>query len=163
MAAEHERKFVLTDDGWRQQALSSVSIIQGYMQQQENCSVRVRVCSDASGSSHCTINIKSVTIGVSRHEFEYDIPEEDARQMLELLCAKPLLSKTRHYLDYQGQRWEIDEFSGENQGLVVAELELEEPRQQFAKPPWLGKEVSDDPRYYNTCLQMRPYNTWEAG
>ena len=106
--------------------LSSVSIIQGYMQQQENCSVRVRVCSDDAGS-RCTLNIKSVTIGVSRHEFEYSIPEADARQMLELLCTKPLLHKTRHYLDHHGQRWEIDEFAGDNQGLIVAELELNDP------------------------------------
>ena len=158
MAAEHERKFLLLSDSWRGSVSSSSLIIQGYLQQQKNCSVRVRL----SNHTKATLNIKSATIGVSRQEFEYDIPVADAQQMLDSLCSKPLLEKTRHLISHQGNHWEIDEFSGDNDGLVVAELELEHPQQAFAKPPWLGREVSEDSRYYNTSLQQEPYSTWES-
>ena len=159
MASEHERKFLLSANDWRDQVTASTDIVQGYLLQQKNCSVRVRLSTGTTGT-HATINIKSTTIGVSRSEFEYDIPEQDARQMLAELCLSPFIEKTRHSVHYSGHHWEIDEFAGSNKGLVVAELELDDPGQQFTRPPWLGEEVSGDPRYYNTCLQSTPYSTW---
>ena len=101
-----------------------------------------------------------MTLGVTRTEFDYAIPEDDARDMLQSLCMQPLIDKTRHYVRYRGHTWEIDEFAGANTGLVVAELELKSEDDAFEQPPWLGQEVSHDPRYYNVCLVEHPYKNW---
>jgi len=129
--------------------------VQGYLAGNETCSARVRIAEDAA-----TLTIKSATTGAGRHEFEYVIPLADARQMLDLLAKKPLIEKTRYTIEHKGFYWEIDEFHGKNQGLIVAEVELEHEDQSFEKPAWIGEEVTDDPRYYNANLALVPYSAW---
>lgn len=155
MATEIERKFLVASDAWRADAVASRVIVQGYFSGTPACSVRVRIA-----DGHATLNIKGLTIGARRSEFEYPVPLTDARQMLQEFCAGRTVEKTRHLLDYAAMRWEIDVFSGANTGLVTAEIELEEESSAFARPPWLGDEVTDDPRYYNQCLAERPYESW---
>lgn len=155
MATEIEHKFLVQDDSWRRQVYRSAHLCQGYLASDELRSVRIR-----TSDQEAHLNIKSGTLGVSRMEYEYAIPLEDAREMLDNLCRKPLLEKTRHYVRYGAHIWEIDEFEGENAGLIVAEVELSNPNDRFAKPSWVGKEVSDDPRYYNACLVDHPYKDW---
>jgi len=99
-------------------------------------------------------------IGTHRHEYEYEIPVQDADEMIANLCQRPLIEKTRHFVNYQGYIWEIDEFEGDNKGLLVAEIELSEVGEDFPKPPWLGQEVTDDLRYYNNNLIRYPYSQW---
>jgi adenylate cyclase len=106
-----------------------------------------------------TLTIKSKTKGISRSEFEYDIPSSEATQLLQL-CEGPLIEKIRHLVIIGEHTWEIDEFSGDNQGLIIAEIELSSEDESFEKPAWLGKEVSDDARYYNSSLVAHPYNQW---
>lgn len=156
MGTETERKFLLRDDSWRNAVRAREDIVQGYLANTGLCSIRVRLA-----GTHGSLNLKSMTLGVSRAEFDYPIPAADARVLLDTLCLRPLIGKTRHLVDHDGQHWEIDEFHGDNAGLVVAELELTHAEQDFARPPWLGREVSDDPRYYNVCLIERPYRTWK--
>ncbi|HKK05748.1 MAG TPA: CYTH domain-containing protein [Gammaproteobacteria bacterium] len=155
MATEIERKFLVTDDRWRNDADGGTPYRQGYLVGSERASVRVRLQGEKA-----YLNIKSATLGVRRLEFEYPVPAEDARVMLESLCDKPLIEKTRHFIDYGGHRWEIDVFGAENAGLVVAEIELDDEQEDFERPPWLGEEVSHDPRYYNVSLVRHPYKDW---
>lgn len=155
MGTEIERKFLLRDSSWRAAVSGSKDIIQGYLANTERGSIRVRLEGDSA-----SLNLKSMTLGVTRSEFDYPIPAAEARVILETLCMQPLIEKTRHYVEFGGCTWEIDEFRGGNAGLVVAELELDHPDQAFAPPPWLGREVSDDPRYYNVCLVEHPYQVW---
>jgi adenylate cyclase len=156
MGTEIERKFLLCDDSWRRAVSSSRNMIQGYLANTERGSIRVRL--EDGGAS---LNLKSMTLGVTRSEFDYPIPAAEALMILETLCMRPLIEKTRHHVEFGGCTWEIDEFRGDNKGLVVAELELGHPDQPFPTPPWLGKEVSDDPRYYNVCLVEHPYCSWK--
>jgi adenylate cyclase len=156
MAREIERKFLLANDGWRAVVTHSKAMSQGYVAASERASVRVRISGD---DAH--LNIKSGGLVASRAEFEYAIPVEDARELL-ALSAGPLIEKTRHYVDYDGFEWEIDEFAGANSGLVVVELELDSEDQEFAHPPWLGQEVTHLRRYYNVCLVDHPYSAWTA-
>jgi adenylate cyclase len=157
MATEIERKFLLLDDSWREEEITQkVRYRQGYMTQGEASSVRIRI------SNHdAYLNIKSATLGIKRQEFEYPIPENDAQEMLDTLCHKPLIEKTRYYLNYQGHTWEVDVFEGDNRGLVVAEIEMASEDEEFVRPPWLGQEVSSDPRYYNTSLVSHPFKDWK--
>lgn len=155
MALEIERKFLLEDDSWRTQVVRSVTMQQGYLGSDRQCSVRVRRAGDSAW-----LNIKSATLGIERLEFEYAIPVADAETMLQRLCGARSLSKTRHHVPHGGHLWEIDEFDGDNRGLIVAELELTSVDEPFARPAWLGQEVSDDPRYYNVCLIDNPYIHW---
>ncbi|MCP4660634.1 MAG: CYTH domain-containing protein, partial [bacterium] len=104
--------------------------------------------------------VKGVSTGITRMEFEYEIPLADANGMLDNLCETPLIEKTRYVIPYEGFTWEVDEFHGENAGLIVAEVELEDENQEFRRPPWVGEEVSDDPRYFNANLVEHPYTTW---
>ena len=106
------------------------------------------------------LNIKSATLGIQRTEYEYEIPLSDADEMIANLCHGAAIEKWRHFVPYAGHVWEIDVFEGANQGLVVAEIELDDVAEVFEKPPWLGAEVSDDPRYYNVCLVDHPYCDW---
>ena len=155
MATEIERKFLVVNDGWREHVTSHKSMMQGYFAGGGKASIRVRI----SGES-ANLNIKSATLDVTRKEYEIPIPVEDAREMVDLLCEKPVIEKTRHYIP-QGQHvWEVDEFIGDNEGLIVAEIELSDADEAFEKPSWLGKEVSDDTRYYNVCLVKNPYKNW---
>jgi len=155
MGVEIERKFLLNNDNWRQQVTESRNILQGYLTQNSgSSSVRVRIDGDLAN-----INIKSRELAVTRQEYEYSIPVADARQMLEKLC-EVLLVKTRYLVEYKGSIWEIDEFSGDNEGLLVAEIELQHENEEFAKADWLGKEVSVEARYYNVNLISHPYTRW---
>jgi adenylate cyclase len=156
MATEIEHKFLLQDDSWRNaNIIKRVRYRQGYMGSNEQSSIRVRI------SDHdAYLNIKGATLGVKRQEYEYPIPEQDAMELLDSLCGKPLIEKTRYYVEYEGYTWEIDVFEGDNQGLIVAEIEVEEEGQEFPMPAWVGKEVSDDPRYYNSCLAEHPFKDW---
>jgi adenylate cyclase len=156
MATEIERKFLVSDDSWRAESINSIDIVQGYLANTERGSIRVRV-----SGNEANLNIKSMTLGVTRSEYDYAIPAGEARAMLRDLCMKPLIEKTRHYVRHNGHTWEIDEFYGDNAGLVVAELELEHQDEAFDPPPWLGREVSDDPRYYNVSLIEHPYSGWK--
>ncbi len=154
MAIEIERKFLIQGDGWRELALGTV-YRQGYLASGSERTVRVRI---AGNSAYLTI--KSASVGISRAEFEYEIPIADAAQMLDTLCDRPLIEKTRYKILHEGILWEVDEFSGENQGLIVAEVELTDPDRAFALPDWIGQEVSDDPRYFNSNLVKHPFQDW---
>ena len=154
MPREIERKFLVTGDAWREG--EGHHYRQGYLSLVPAHTVRVRLVDNSA-----TLTIKGETKGATRREFEYEIPPDEARQMLDELCEKPIIEKKRHLVDYQGHTWEVDEFFAENDGLVLAELELESEGESFPRPPWLGEEVTDDPRYYNANLVEKPYNTWE--
>jgi CYTH domain-containing protein len=154
MGQEIERKFLVKNDAWRTSA--GTRIRQGYLCNQIEGVVRVR----AKGE-HAYLTIKGNTTGVTRLEFEYEIPVEEADQILDELCIKPLIEKIRYEVHVDGFKWEIDEFLGENAGLIVAEIELEDEDQEFPKPDWLGKEVSDDFRYQNANLVKNPYSKWD--
>jgi CYTH domain-containing protein len=154
VGTEIERKFLVTDDTWRRQA-TSTSFRQGYLSTVKERTVRVRAAGDEG-----TLTIKGITVGASRTEFEYPIPVADANAMLDELCEQPIIEKTRHVVDVDGTTWEIDEFAGVNEGLVVAEVELDSPDEQFTSPDWLGDEVTDDPRYFNANLIAHPYSKW---
>lgn len=155
MASEIERKFLVRDESWREQVSRSARMRQGYLVTDAIRSVRVRIADD---KAH--LNIKSATLGVSRSEYEYPIPLEDAEEMLDTLCGKLVLEKTRHFVHHGDHVWEIDVFEGDNAGLVMAEVELKDPQEAFARLPWLGDEVSHDKRYYNAYLISHPYKSW---
>ena len=152
MATEIERKFLVNGTDWRQGV--PVRLCQGYLNRDEARTVRVRIA-----ASRAYLTIKGLTQGVSRPEFEYEIPLDDGQALL-TLCDGPLLQKDRYTVQHAGARWEIDEFLGANAGLVIAEIELEDERQGFERPSWLSTEVTGDPRYYNANLVGAPYQTW---
>ena len=154
MGREIERKFLLRNEDWRGLAVGK-SCVQGYLAGSVECCVRVRIAENTA-----TLSIKGATTGAGRSEFEYGIPLEDARQILATLVREPLIEKTRYTIEYKGFLWEIDEFHGRNQGLIVAEIELEHADQSFEKPAWIGEEVTGDPRYYNANLARAPYGEW---
>lgn len=155
MATEIERKFLVKNDLWRGQIISQVRMKQGYVSGGENATVRIRVAGEQAW-----LTIKSTTQGIRRLEFEYTIPTTDAEQMLMALAKQPFIDKTRYKIRQGSHVWELDVFEGENQGLVMAELELESEDERFETPPWAGEEVSGDPRYYNSSLAKRPYSSW---
>ena len=154
MGLEIERKFLVRGEGWRDGARGR-RCRQGYLCMGPPVAVRVRVMGEDAW-----INVKQSTTALTRVEFEYSIPLTDAEEMLAACCEGHPIDKTRHEIEFEGMRWEIDEFHGENAGLVVAELELEREDQPFARPPWLGEEVSGDARYLNTHLARAPFSTW---
>ena len=155
MALEIEHKFLLRDERWRDQVEHSLRMRQGYLVSDATRSVRVRVAGDQG-----YLNIKSGTLGIARREYEYRIPLAEAEELLNTLCEKPLLEKTRHFLHYGDHLWEVDEFGGDNAGLIVAEVELGTVDEAFARPDWVGEEVSHDLRYYNSQLVRHPYKDW---
>ncbi|MBK1673150.1 adenylate cyclase [Ectothiorhodospira shaposhnikovii] len=155
MGLEIEKKFLVVSDAWKQQASRCVQYRQGYLCGNERTSIRIRI-SDASAH----LNIKSATLGVRRQEYEYAIPAEDARELLDTLCIHPLIEKTRHFVPHGDHVWEVDVFEGDNAGLVVAEVELRHIDDSPSLPPWVGDEVSHDVRYYNTSLVRHPYKDW---
>lgn len=155
MGTEIERKFLLADDSWKAAVIRSEHFQQGYLPGLETASVRVRRAGDQAW-----LNIKSKTLDISRLEFEYPIPVQDAEVLLEQLCDRPFIDKVRHIVEVGRHTWEIDVFAGENAGLVVAEVELGGVDDDFERPAWLGDEVSDDPRYYNVSLIKHPYTRW---
>lgn len=157
MATEIERKFLLVSDEWRQWVSRSEVFRQGYLSNNPQASVRVRIADDTA-----TLNIKGMTLGVQRPEYEYEIPLHDAAELLDQLCTRPLIEKTRHFVEFGGNLWEIDEFHGDNAGLVVAEVELDSLDQVIAMPAWAGQDVSHLERYYNVRLTQYPYSRWTA-
>ncbi len=154
MAREIERKFTVDMKKWHPDG-AGIQVRQGYIPASGRTSVRVRVTGDRAW-----LTIKGETVGPARDEFEYSIPPADAHQMLETLCARPFIEKTRYFTEYAGAAWEVDVFEGENAGLVVAEIELAHEDQAFEKPPWVLMEVTDDPGYYNVNLVSRPFCKW---
>ena len=164
MGIEIERKFLVSGDGWRAAAHAVLPMAQGYLnglgamdRGEQKASVRVRIQGDAA-----FLNLKSRELGRTRQEFDYPIPVEDARALL-ALCVGGVIDKRRHLVRHAGHLWEVDEFLGDNAGLVVAEVELESADQPFDKPDWAGMEVTDEPRYYNLALASNPYMQWSAG
>jgi adenylate cyclase len=155
MGTEIERKFLVVSDAWREGARDALRFRQGYLPGVETASVRVRV-----SGGHAWLNIKSATLAVSRREYEYPIPLADAEEILDGLCQRPLIEKTRHHVPFGGHLWEVDVFDGDNAGLVVAEIELTSPDEPFDRPPWVGAEVSHDRRYYNVSLVRHPFRDW---
>ena len=155
MGTEIERKFLIKNDSWRARCQAGKRYRQGYFGTPGKASLRVRVAGD---KAH--LNIKSAELSIRRTEYEYEIPLADADDMLDRLCEHPLVEKTRYLLPLGEHVWEIDEFSGDNQGLLVAEIELTDEREPFTRPDWLGEEVSDDARYYNVNLGKHPYKDW---
>ena len=155
MAMEIERKFLVSSNQWKAGVVRESYFRQGYLANGENSSIRVRI-----GERSAELNIKSVTRGVRRQEYEYTIPLEDAEQILTHLCTKPLIEKTRFYVEHAGNLWEVDQFSGANEGLVVAEIELTSEDEVFVKPDWVDKEVTHDLRYNNVSLVIHPFKDW---
>ncbi|HOL84046.1 CYTH domain-containing protein [Thermoclostridium caenicola] len=155
MRQEIERKFLVTGSGYRNGA-SCKTYRQGYIVADTHRVIRVR-----TDGSKGYLTIKGPSRGASRTEYEYEIPLPDAEDLLERMCIKPLIEKVRYTLVHDGMTWEVDEFTGVNQGLCIAEIELEQEDQRFSLPPWVGREVTADPRYYNAYLAKHPYNTWE--
>ncbi len=154
MAIEIERKFLLRNADWRKGA-TGTNYRQGYLSIDPERTVRVRIAGDQG-----YLTIKGKTEGMSRAEFEYSIPLAEATQLLDTLCLRPLIEKVRYCVPYASHLWEIDEFAGENEGLILAEVELETHDQPVDLPPWAGKEVTTDPRYYNSSLSQNPYRDW---
>ncbi len=154
MGTEIERKFLVTGDGWRGWG-TGTSFRQGYLSTVKERTVRVRAAGDRG-----TLTIKGITVGATRTEYEYEIPIEDATAMLDELCERPLIEKTRYEVEVDGLVWEVDEFGGVNDGLIVAEVELAAADQEFTKPLWAGDEVTDDSRYFNANLIAHPYTEW---
>lgn len=152
MATEIERKFLVVGDAWRQGA--GIRYVQGYLNRDKARTVRVRI---AGGQGFLTV--KGPNRGAVRSEFEYPIPLADAEGLL-ALCDGPLIDKLRYRIPLGNHVWEVDEFLGDNAGLIVAEIELGHEDESFARPDWLGKEVTGDPRYYNSSLASHPYCTW---
>lgn len=161
MAIEIERKFLPANDAWRGQVERSIRMAQGYLNPAaavrdglQQTSTRVRIAGESAW-----LNIKSREPGAQRQEFEYAIPVVDAEALL-ALCVGGRIEKVRHHVRYGAHLWEIDEFGGDNAGLIVAEIELSTPDEVFARPDWLGLDVTDQPRYYNLNLTDRPYSSW---
>lgn len=157
MAQEIERKFLVRGDAWRAQAESARAVRQGYLCLDPERSVRVRL---AAGRG--TLTLKGASVGATRDEYEYEIPGPEAEEILARLCLRPLIEKTRHLVPWAGRVWELDEFGGENTGLVVAEIELASEQDEPELPDWIGDEVTGDPRYYNASLVSRPYSSWTS-
>lgn len=161
MGIEIERKFLVTGDGWRDAAHEVVPMAQGYLNDLAamdsgamKASVRVRIA-----GSRAWLNLKSRELGHTRQEFDYPISPDDARALL-ALSVGGLIDKRRHLVEYEGHLWEVDEFLGDNAGLIVAEIELASAGEAFGKPDWIGAEVTDSSRYYNLALATRPYSLW---
>jgi CYTH domain-containing protein len=154
MSREIERKYLVVGDAWRFLG-TATEIRQGYLSTVKERTVRVRVVGDAA-----YLTIKGITRGATRTELEYPIPVSDADEMLDELCERPLIEKTRHVVVSAGMVWEIDEFAGVNDGLTIAEVELEHEDQPFEIPDWVGDEVTADPRYFNANLIAHPFSQW---
>ncbi|MEM6298132.1 MAG: CYTH domain-containing protein [Bacteroidota bacterium] len=154
MGLEIERKFLLKNSDWEKLHSQKISMRQGYLNTHPERTVRVRVSNQSA-----TLTIKGKTQNTTRQEFEYQIPFEEGGALLNL-CEKPLIEKVRFIVKYQDKVWEIDRFEGENEGLVVAEVELDHEGEEFILPAWIGEEVSHDPRFYNASLIKQPFKSW---
>lgn len=155
MSLEIERKFLVKDLSWKDSATSFKDFQQGYFPTGDGVTVRARIAGDKA-----RLTIKGPVSGISRAEFEYPIPVADAVAFLSSFCAKPVILKRRWYVPFGGFTWEVDEFAGRNEGLIVAEIELDSPDREFPVPPWLGREVSHEPRFRNSRLVRHPFCDW---
>jgi CYTH domain-containing protein len=154
LAKEIERKFLVAGEDRRAPA-PGTRYRQGYLSTVKERTVRVRTIDDKG-----FLTIKGITVGATRSEYEYEIPAADADEMLDELCERPIIEKNRYKIPLGGVTWEVDEFLGVNDGLIVAEVELQSEDQSFPKPDWIGEEVTDDPKYFNANLIARPFSTW---
>jgi adenylate cyclase len=154
MGTEIERKFLVSGTHW-QQGAQGKRFRQGYLSVEKERTVRVRAVGEQGW-----LTIKGLTTGFTRVEFEYEIPVADAHKLLDELCHQPIIDKTRYEIPLGGHLWEVDEFHGVNEGLVVAEIELGSEHEEFERPAWLGEEVSHDPRYFNANLIKHPFRNW---
>jgi adenylate cyclase len=152
MAIEIERKFLVVGDAWRD--APAVFYSQGYLNRDKARTVRVRIAGEEA-----FLTVKGASVGASRAEFEYPIPLWDARELL-AMCEQPLIEKNRRKIPHEGLIWEVDEFLGENLGLIVAELELPAEDTVFTRPDWIGEEVTGDARYFNSNLSRTPVTRW---
>jgi len=155
MGVEIERKFLVNLPEWdRLNKPKGIAFRQGYMVREKEKTVRIRIADD-----HAFITIKGESAGFSRSEYENTIPTKDAEELLISFC-KEVIVKTRYCIDHAGKTWEVDVFAGDNDGLIVAEIELESEHEQFDLPAWIAQEVTGDNRYYNSNLSVHPYTTW---
>ena len=154
MGKEIEKKYLVKGDSWRAGAKGK-HYRQGYLSTVKERTVRVRTAGDKG-----YFTVKGITVGDSRAEYEYEIPLNDAKEMLDKIAERPLIEKTRYRIPQGDVTWEVDEFEGENKGLIVAEVELKDENQKVDLPDWIGQEVSDDPRYFNANLVKHPYTKW---
>ncbi len=154
MPQEIERKFLLANDDWKSDVSRSITLKQGYLNSTKERTVRIRVSGEQA-----FLTIKGPVSGVTRAEYEYEVPVSDGLSMINL-CEQPLIEKTRHFVPLGDHLWEIDVFTGANEGLIVAEIELASEGESFTQPSWLGQEVSDDARYYNSSLIHHPFTSW---
>ena len=157
MSLEIERKYRVTNNSYQAQSSQCTYYKQGYLSVDKHRTIRIRIVGDEA-----FITIKGATEGCTRKEFEYPIPVADATEMLDSLSLPGIIEKKRYRYPYEGHLWEIDEFLGENEGLVVAEIELESESESFPIPPFIGVEVTGEPRYYNSNLAVKPYNQWDT-
>jgi CYTH domain-containing protein len=155
MGIEIERKFLLKNDDWRKLG-DGILYRQGYLSTDSERTVRVRTVGKKG-----FITIKGISQNTRREEFEYEIPFEDVERMLGVLCKRPLIEKTRYKINNENLIWEVDEFWGENEGLIIAEVELKDIHQSISIPDWIGMEVSEDRAYYNANLVTHPYSQWK--
>ncbi len=156
MGVEIERKFLVDHEKWKALTkLKGIAYQQGYLVNEKGKTVRIRIAGDKA-----FITIKGATEGFTRKEYEYEIPLKDGQELLENFNLKGT-AKTRFRITVAGKVWEVDEFSAENTGLIVAEIELKDENETFEKPGWLGEEVTSDPRYYNSNLAQNPFSSWE--
>jgi adenylate cyclase len=157
MGIEIERKFLIKKDQWEKARKPAPAFYkQGYLSTDPAKTIRVRV----SGTT-AFLTVKGISKGLSRKEFEYAIPLTDANDLLEDFSVTQI-SKRRYRINYQGKLWEVDEFMGENEGLILAEIELTHEAETFSLPPWIDKEVTEDARYYNSFLSLKPFRTWKS-
>lgn len=154
MGIEIERKFLVKDDSWKDQVRESQVMKQGYLVTDRNTTVRVRVAGEKA-----YLTVKGATYGLSRSEYEYEIPVMDAEGMLQF-CPNVPVEKTRYLIEHAGMTWELDVFEDQNKGLIMAEIELESEDQEIELPDWVGEEVSGDERYFNGYLSSRPFSRW---
>ena len=159
MGKEIERKFLIAPEvdpaAWKAGPPGTL-MRQGYLSTVPDRTVRVRTAGERA-----MLTIKGKTEGATRREYEYEIPRADANEMLDELCERPLIEKTRRVRNVGGHDWEIDEFHGDNEGLLLAEIELTDEQESFVRPTWIGEEVTTDPRYYNAQLVHRPFSRWK--
>lgn len=155
MALEIERKYLVRPDAWRPPASGGTIHRQGYLSVDPARVVRVR-----RAGRRAWLTVKGPNRGIVRTEFEYPVPVADAEAMLDTLCVPPVIEKTRYRTRYRGRVWEVDVFAGANTGLMVAEVELESEGAELKLPPWVGAEVSGDPRYYVVNLVQHPFSEW---
>lgn len=155
MGIEIERKFLMANDDWKNLG-EGVLYHQAYLSKDAERTIRVRIVGEQA-----YLTVKGKSIGISRLEYEYEIPVFDAEEMIEKLCLKPSIKKYRYRIEYEGFIWEVDEFLGENKGLVFAEIELKFEGQNLKIPNWIGKEVTGDPKYFNSNLISNPFKNWK--